>query len=181
MSYQTSSKRSPPFCLLNGQKNTKGRKTQKAERRRPFGTGLVRHCPRGLFSPFFTFLRGVFFRPFRLSLGPTICPWVSEDVIFAELRKISNINSVLRTRPNFLCAGNVKLAFRLLSYFITNFWLFTVCKQQSQVIDLQSANVIHQVSCHLKDDCRLRTGSAEVSCPHFQRDFSVRIGLISLF
>ena len=33
---------------------------QKAERRRPFGTGLVRHCPQGLFSPFFTFLRAIF-------------------------------------------------------------------------------------------------------------------------
>ena len=53
---------------------------QKAERRRPFGTGLVRHCPQGLFSPFFTFLRAIFFRPFRLSLAPKICPWVSEDV-----------------------------------------------------------------------------------------------------
>ena len=52
---------------------------QKPERRRPFGTGLVRHCPQGLFSPFFTFLRAIFFRPFRLSLVPTICPWVSED------------------------------------------------------------------------------------------------------
>ena len=28
---------------------------QKAERRRTFGTGLVRHCPQGLFTPFFTF------------------------------------------------------------------------------------------------------------------------------
>ena len=54
---------------------------QKPERRRPFGTGLVRHCPQGLFSPFFTFLRSyIFFRPFRLSLAPFICPWVSEDV-----------------------------------------------------------------------------------------------------
>ena len=49
---------------------------QKAERRRPFGTGLVRHCPQGLFSPFFTFLRAIFSRQFRLSLSPTICPWV---------------------------------------------------------------------------------------------------------
>ena len=38
-----------------------------------------RHCPQGLFSPFFTFLHAIFFRPFRLSLAPTICPWVSED------------------------------------------------------------------------------------------------------
>ena len=63
-----------------------GRKTQtfsgtnqKSERPRQFGTGLVRHCPHGLFSPFFTFLRATVFRPFRLSLAPTICPWVSED------------------------------------------------------------------------------------------------------
>ena len=54
---------------------------QKPERRRPFGTGLVRHCPQGLFSPFFTFLCAIFSRPFRLSLAPTICPWVSEDEI----------------------------------------------------------------------------------------------------
>ena len=65
-----------------------GRKTQKfsgtnrkSEPRRPFGTGLVRHCPQGLFSQFFTFLRAIFFRPFRLSLAPTFCPWVSEDDI----------------------------------------------------------------------------------------------------
>ena len=32
---------------------------QKAGRRRPFGTGLVRYCPQGLFSSFFTFLRSI--------------------------------------------------------------------------------------------------------------------------
>ena len=47
---------------------------------KPFGNGLVRHCPQGLFTPFFTFLRALSFRPFRLSFAPTICPWVSEDV-----------------------------------------------------------------------------------------------------
>ena len=46
MSYQTSSKRSPPFWLQIG-----------ARKR----TGLVRHCPQGLFSPFFTFLRAIYF------------------------------------------------------------------------------------------------------------------------
>ena len=63
-----------------------GRKTQKfsgtnqkPERRRPFGTGLVRHCPQGLFSSFFTFLCAIFFHPFRFYLALTICPWVSED------------------------------------------------------------------------------------------------------
>ena len=40
---------------------------------------LVRHCPQGLFLPFFTFLRAIFPPPFRLSLALTICPWVSED------------------------------------------------------------------------------------------------------
>ena len=48
---------------------------QKPERRRQFGTGLVRHCPQGLFSPFFSFLRAIFSRSFRLSLAPTICPF----------------------------------------------------------------------------------------------------------
>ena len=36
---------------------------QKPERRRPFGTGLVRHCLQGLFSPFFTFLLCHIFPP----------------------------------------------------------------------------------------------------------------------
>ena len=85
-----------------------GRKTQKfsgtnqkSERRRPFGTGLVRHCPQGLFPPFFTFLRAIFSRPFRLSLAPTICPWVSEDVAhvtWAECKLLSHRESVSRYR-----------------------------------------------------------------------------------
>ena len=53
-----------------------------------FGTGLVRHCPQGLFSPFFTFVRVIFFRPFRLSLVPTICPWVSEDASLSSFSAI---------------------------------------------------------------------------------------------
>ena len=67
-------------AFLLGRKTQKFSGTnQKPERQQPFGTGLVRHCPQGLFSPFFTFLRAIFFCPFRLSLAPTICPWVSED------------------------------------------------------------------------------------------------------
>ena len=63
MSYQTSPKRSPPFWLLIGaRKRCVFVPNQKPERRRPFGTGLVRHCSQGLFSPFFTFLRATFFR-----------------------------------------------------------------------------------------------------------------------
>ena len=41
---------------------------QKPELRRPFGTGLVRHCPQGPFSPFFTFLRVIYF-PARLDFS----------------------------------------------------------------------------------------------------------------
>ena len=73
---------------LNGRKNIYG--TKKSKERRPFGTGLVRHCPQGLFSPFFAFLRATFFRPFRLSLVPTICPWVSEDAL-ASVRKTKRL------------------------------------------------------------------------------------------
>ena len=51
MSYQTSSKRSPPFWLLIG--------------------------ARKLFFLYFSSCH--IFLPFRLSLAPTICPWVSED------------------------------------------------------------------------------------------------------
>ena len=42
------------------------------------------HCPQGLFSPFFSFLRAIFSRPFSLSLAPTICPWVSEDEFYCS-------------------------------------------------------------------------------------------------
>ena len=62
MSYQTSSKRSPPFWLLIG-----ARKTQVFK------------------FPFFTFLRAIFFRPFRLSLVPTISPRVSEDAMLGNV------------------------------------------------------------------------------------------------
>ena len=72
--------------VKNGEKSRLGRETQtstgtnqKSEQRRRFGTGPVKHCPQGLFSPFFSFLRAIFFRLFRLSLATTICPWISED------------------------------------------------------------------------------------------------------
>ena len=65
---------------MNGRRHSAlwlGRKTpkfsgtyQKPEQQRQFGTGLVTHCPQGLFSPFFTFLLAIFSRPFRLSLAP---------------------------------------------------------------------------------------------------------------
>ena len=62
MSYQTSSngRRRSGFWLVPENVCFSGT-NQKPERRQPFGTGLVRHCPQGLFSPFFTFLRALFF------------------------------------------------------------------------------------------------------------------------
>ena len=57
--------------------------------------------PEELFSPFFSFLRTLFFRPFRLSLAPTICPWVSEDEFnphFAKNRDIPVVKNRV-TRP----------------------------------------------------------------------------------
>ena len=67
MSYQTSSKRSPPFSLLIGARKLVffcfSGTNQKPERRRSFGTGLVRHCPQGLLSPFFTFPRSIYIFP----------------------------------------------------------------------------------------------------------------------
>ena len=62
MSYQTSSKRSPPLLLLIG-----ARKTQ------------VDIVPRDSSGHSLLFFCVIFFRLFRLSLTPTICPWVSED------------------------------------------------------------------------------------------------------
>ena len=84
MSYQTSSKRSPPFCLLIGQKNTNVFWPQSEART----AATVRNWSGKTLSPgallaVFTFLRAIFFRPFRLSFAPTICPWVSEDVFYA--------------------------------------------------------------------------------------------------
>ena len=96
---------------------------QEAERRRPFGTGLVRHCPQGLFSPFFTFLRVIFFRPFRLSLVPTICPWVSED---ADLPKYEEFVVVYEkpgeARTHLLLGENVLM--QCLGYNICKSMLF---------------------------------------------------------
>ena len=55
---------------------------QEPEKRRPFGTGLVYIVPRASSRrSLLFFVPYIFFRPFRLSLAPFICPWVSDDGI----------------------------------------------------------------------------------------------------
>ena len=43
---------------------------------------IITYCLGPGCSPFFTFLRAIFFRPFSLSFAPTIHPWVSKDGLF---------------------------------------------------------------------------------------------------
>ena len=82
MSYQTGSKRSPPFWLLIG-----ARKTQvfwhQAEARTAatvWNWSGQRLSPGSLLAVlYFSSFHIYIFRPFRLSLAPFICPWVSED------------------------------------------------------------------------------------------------------
>ena len=87
MSYRTSSKQLPPFWLLIGQKNTKvsWHQSEAITAATVWNwSGKTLSPAQGLFSPFFTFPCAIFFRPFRLSLAPTICPWVPEDVTSLE-------------------------------------------------------------------------------------------------
>ena len=101
---------------LNGRENMARRKVKNGEKS-PWGQcltrpvpngGLVRHCPQGLFSPFFTFLCAIFFRPFRLFLVPTICPWVSEDDHCSANALCKFLERLWR-----LFAPQTKLSFRL--------------------------------------------------------------------
>ena len=80
MSYQTSSKRSPPFWLLIGARKRLCFSAQSKGRTAAtvwnwFGKTL---SPGALLAVLYFYSRHIF-APFRLSLAPTICPWVSED------------------------------------------------------------------------------------------------------
>ena len=81
MCYQTSSKRLPPFWLLIG-----ARKTQifwhQSEARTVatvWNWSGKTLSPGALLAVLYFSSCHLFFRPFRLFLIPTICPWVSED------------------------------------------------------------------------------------------------------
>ena len=79
-SYQTSSKRSQPFWMLIGARKLLCFSAQsEARMAATVWNWSGKTLSPGIFSPFFTFLRAIFFRPFTLSLAPTICPWVSEN------------------------------------------------------------------------------------------------------
>ena len=102
---------------------------QKEERRRPFKTGLVRHCPQGLFSPFFTFLRATFFRPFRLSLVPIICPWVSEDARLTLFCDVTEFNNCLIIQSPSLCFCYLRIE------AICHFHAKAIRKMEKSVLD----------------------------------------------
>ena len=94
MSYQTSSRRSPPFWLLIGARKLVFFWHQlEARTAATVWNGLVRHCPQRLFSPFFSFLRAKFFQPLRLSIVPTFCPWVSKDGTNPVYKRFVNVQS----------------------------------------------------------------------------------------
>ena len=107
---------------LNGRTNIYGMKKSKERRE-------------DLFSSFFTSLRATFFRPFRLSLVPTICPWVSEDGTFLTCSQ--------HFRPtSFLVRGVTRVSVysvinkRLLTYHqVSNQTLVEVMHSQAIVSD----------------------------------------------
>ena len=88
---------------------------QKPEWRRPFGTGLVRHCPQGLFSPFFTFLRSIYIfppvktfpRPHYLPLGLRGCLHL---VVLQKRQRTVQKKCDARTKLLF-CLFNLLLTF----------------------------------------------------------------------
>ena len=92
---------------LNRRKNM-AQKKRKERPEEPLGT---RHCPQGLFWPFFTFLSALFFRPFRLSLAPTICPWVSEDDERRDLNPLTALVVVFSPYGTLSCMERCIISF----------------------------------------------------------------------
>ena len=85
MSYQTSSKRSPPFWLLIGARKTQVFWHQSEAR---MAVTVWNWSGRTL-SPG-ALLAVLYFSSFRLSLAPFICPWVSEDGPVSETYVFTN-------------------------------------------------------------------------------------------
>ena len=90
MSYQTSSKRSPPFWLLIGARKLVFFWHQSEARTAAtvWNWSGKTLSPGALLAVLYFSSCHIFFRPFRLFLVPTICPWVSEDGVMQKLRNL---------------------------------------------------------------------------------------------
>ena len=102
MSYQTSSKRSPPLWLLIGARKLvffwhQSEATTAVTIWNWSGKTL---SPGALLAVLYFFSCHIFFRPFRLSLAPFICPWVSEDANMLECKKGANFSIVCTAKVN---------------------------------------------------------------------------------
>ena len=94
MSYQISSKRSPPFWLLIGASKLLCFSAQSEGRTAAAVCNWSgKTLSPGALPAVLYFSSCHIFRPFRLSFAPTICPWVSEDVRRVKFEKFWNITS----------------------------------------------------------------------------------------
>ena len=84
----------------NNQKHKFSGTNQKPERQRSLGTGLVRHCPQGLFSPFFTFLRAIYFSArLDFSSSPLSAPGSPRMLRIWNCRPFSILKTLTGYRP----------------------------------------------------------------------------------
>ena len=114
MSYQTSSKWSPPFWLLIGQKNTKVFWHQSEVRTAAtVWNWSGKTLSSGALLAVLYFSSCHIFRPFRLSLAPTICPWVSEDAL-SQAQPVKKHTKVFQKRSGARISG-IQLSCRLQS------------------------------------------------------------------
>ena len=112
---------------LNRRKNM-AQKKSKERPEEPLGQCLTRHCPKTcfwhqseartaatvwnwLFWPFFTLISALFFRPFRLSLPLTICPWVSEDDERRDLNPLTALVVVFSPYGTLSCMERCIISF----------------------------------------------------------------------
>ena len=95
-------KREEPLGTMSYQTSLKFSGTnQQPGRLWPFGSGLVRRCPQGLFSPFFTFLRAIFSHSFRLSLAPHYLPLGLHGCSRSRRSKLAEMFLTGRCKPYF--------------------------------------------------------------------------------
>ena len=102
MSYQTSSKRSPPFWLLIGARKLVFFWHQSEARTAAtvWNWSGKTLSPGALLAVLYFSSCHIFFRPFRFFLVPTICPWVSEDgaIMALDHRRLGLENKFLEKK-----------------------------------------------------------------------------------